>query len=356
MSLQIGIVGLPNVGKSTLFQALTRKQVPAENYPFCTIDPNVGVVAVPDPRLEVLSAMSKSQKILPTTIEFVDIAGLVKGASQGEGLGNQFLQHIRECDAVAHVIRHFTNKDVIHVNGKIAPQDDLEVIFAELALADLSIVDKTINRLSKQNKTAGSKELEEQMELLKDICARLNQGENLSNFEVKAELKTFLTTLNLITTKPSFYINNVDENAVTEKVELLNGSPVISISAKIEAELAALSPEDAKVFLTDLGWTSSGLDRVILAAYETLGLITYLTTGEMETRAWTITKGTKAPEAAGEIHTDFIKGFVRAEIVSYSDLVDTGSWSAAREKGKLRVEGKDYVMQDGDVVNFLINK
>jgi len=354
MSLQIGIVGLPNVGKSTLFKALTRKQVPAENYPFCTIDPNVGVVAVPDRRLEVLSKMSHSKKIIPAAIEFVDIAGLVAGAAQGEGLGNKFLSHIRECDAIAHVVREFTDSNVIHVAGKIEPHSDATIISTELALADMTILEKTKERLLKQSKSSSSKELDAQISLCDELIKKLNEGRYLGEFETDETLRPFLKSLNLISTKPSLFVRNVDENSVKEEVETFNGVPAITVCAKLEAELSELPEEDAQEMLQELEWKSSGLDRVISAAYKTLRLRTFLTTGEMETRAWTVRAGAKAPEAAGVIHTDFIKGFVRAEVISYEDLVSAGSWSLAREKGVLRTEGKEYEMQDGDVVHFLI--
>lgn len=347
MSLSIGIVGLPNVGKSTLFKALTKKQVDASNYPFCTIDPNVGVVAVPDERLEALSKMSKSEKTLGTTIDFVDIAGLVKGAHKGEGLGNQFLANIREVDAIVQVLRHFTDKNVTHVDGRVDPESDKETINLELIFADLSSVDKRIER-NKKDLNANKKEAQILQPVLEKLKTGLEAGTMANKIITDAEEKKLIKELNLLTLKPMIYVLNVDEDQVFQDTDYL------TISAKIESELAELDPEEAKMMLEDLKLDSSGLDRLIKKSYETLGLITYLTTGPKESRAWTIPNGATAPQAAGEIHTDFEKKFVKAEIVNWKDLVDAGSETTAKDKGLIRLEGKDYVMKDGDVAHFKI--
>lgn len=355
MSLSIGIVGLPNVGKSSLFNLLTKKGVEAANYPFCTIDPNVGVVKVPDERLNQLALVSKSEKILPTTIEFVDIAGLVAGASQGEGLGNKFLAHIRECDAICEVIRDFKDENIIHVSGKLDPESDKETINLELILADLATVEKRLSNLKRESKS-GNKELIAQVAILERIFNHLSNNGAARDLEFSEEEEPFVKSLCLLTTKPILYLLNVDDNYGGE--ELLKGvsEQVLSINIKTEEEIAALPEEDQAEFIKELGLEKSGLDKLITAAYRLLGLETFLTTGPMETRAWTIKSGTKAPQAAGEIHTDFIKGFVRAEVIQWDKLVEVGSEAKAKEAGLIRTEGKDYIVKDGDVCNFLINR
>lgn len=345
MSFSIGIVGLPNVGKSTLFKALTKKQVDAANYPFCTIDPNVGVVPVPDQRLEQLARVSNSAKIVPTTIEFIDIAGIVKGASQGEGLGNKFLANIREVDAIVQVVREFSDVNVIHVAGKVSPESDREVINMELILADMQTVEKRHDTNSKEAR-AGKKEALELQPILEKLKTGLEAGKMASDIITDPEEKLLIKDLCLLTAKPMIYVLNVDEDKVFQETDYL------TISAKIEAELAELPEEEAKVYLQELKLESSGLDRLIVKAYQALDLITFITSGEMETKAWTIKRGTKAPQAAGVIHTDFEKGFIRAEVIKWQDLVDAGGEAKAREKGLLRLEGKDYVMADGDVCHF----
>lgn len=352
MALQVGIVGLPNVGKSTLFQALTRIAVPAENFPFCTIDPNVGVVAVPDERLEKLAPIAKTNTIIPTTIEFVDIAGLVEGAHKGEGLGNQFLSHIREVNAIAEVVRLFTNPDVLHVAGETNPHADMETIHLELIMADLQVVEKLI--ANKEKKARGhDKEAEAELEVLNKFKNALNDGKLANTVELDEEEQQCTSSYQLLTMKPFVFVLNTDEgvqhNTLPTKLQELN--PVI-ISAKIEAELTQLSDEDAQAMMKELGMHDTGLHALITRGYEVLNLITFFTAGEKEVRAWTVTKGDRAPQAAGVIHTDFEKGFIRAEIVSYQDFVSNGGWFGAREKGKVRIEGKEYVMQDGDVVLF----
>lgn len=345
MSFSIGIVGLPNVGKSTLFKALTKKQVDAANYPFCTIDPNVGVVPVPDERLEKLAVVSKSAKIVPTTIEFIDIAGIVKGAHKGEGLGNKFLANIREVDAIVQVVRQFSDANVIHVAGAVNPESDRETIDLELVFADLQTVDKRLQTLSKDVR-AGNKEALEVQPILEKIKAGLEQGQMAIHIIEDAEERLLIKDLCLLTMKPMIYVLNVDEDKTMQETDFL------TISAKIEAELAELPDDEAKSYLAELKLESSGLDRLIVKAYQALDLITYFTSGEMETRAWTIKAGTKAPQAAGVIHTDFEQGFIRAEIVRWSDLVQSVGEAKAKEKGLVRLEGKEYVMQDGDVAHF----
>lgn len=361
--LSCAIVGLPNVGKSTLFNALTRKQIPSENYPFCTIDPNLGIVNVDDFRLRVLSEQSGSKKIVYAAVTFVDIAGLVKGASKGEGLGNQFLSHIRETDAIAQVVRCFENPDVIHVSGKIDPIDDIEVITLELILADLQMAENTIARLEKQAK--GKKELLAALELLKKAAAHLNQNLPLRSLVLNPEEEEVLRPYPFLTRKQVIYVCNVGENDVpsldnpfVQRVKHYaekEGSSVIVVCAKIEEEISQLDPKDAKEFLESLGLKESGLDRLIKETFATLGLITYITTGEIETRAWTIKKGASAREAAGKIHTDIEKGFIRAEVVSFEDMVHYKGRARAREAAKARSEGKDYIVQDGDVILFFHN-
>lgn len=358
MSFQIGIVGLPNVGKSSLFQILTKQQVDVANYPFATIDPNVGVVAVPDPRLEVLTKMEQSAKTIPTTVEFVDIAGLVKDAHKGEGLGNKFLANIREVDAIAEVVRAFDDPNVIHVAGAIDPRSDSATIDIELAMADLSVVEKRKETLERAKKAGLSKEQTAELSLIERLHAHLADGHPVRDLELSVDERLVIKSLGLLTLKPLLYVLNVSEDQVaTTKPEAV-GLPTdrtVVIAVKVEEELAGLSPDDARIYLHDLGLEQSGLDRLITAAYRALGLITFLTTGPDETRAWTVTVGTTAPNAAGVIHTDFVKHFIRAEVVSYDDLVAAGSWDKARDAGKLRIEGKEYVVQDGDVVFFRVN-
>lgn len=361
--LSCGIVGLPNVGKSTLFNALTKKAVPAANYPFCTIDPSVGIVDVPDPRLAVLSKISKSRKLIPATISLVDIAGLVKGASEGEGLGNQFLANIRETDAIVHVVRCFQDDDVIHVAGKVDPIADIEVINLELVLSDLQMAENIVARLEKQMK--GRKELVPVVETMKKAIAHLNQNKPLRTLALTDEEKAHIRDYPFLTDKKVLYACNVPEsslpsmeNEFVQKVRAYaaaEGNSIVPICAKLEEEVSQLSDEEAVEFLKALGLEETGLNRLIKAAYEILGLISYLTTGEIETRAWTIQRGTKAPEAAGKIHTDIQKGFIRAEVISYRDMVSCDGKAGARDAGKLRAEGKDYVVQDGDVIEFLHN-
>lgn len=360
--MKIGIVGLPNVGKSTIFNAITKAGAESANYPFCTIDPNVGVVTVPDERLEVLEKMYQSKRVVPTTIEFVDIAGLVRGASKGEGLGNKFLSHIREVDAIAHVVRCFEDENVVHVEGKIDPLDDLETINLELILADLEMVDRRVEKTRKAAK--GDKAERANLEILEKLKAILEAGRMPLDMDFSEDEWQYVSGLQLISTKPVLYIANVSEDdlisdnamvkALKEKVSGDNRE-VIKISAKIEEEIAELDDEEKALFLTDLGLEASGLDQVIRAGYKLLGLITFLTAGPEETRAWTIRKGTKAPQAAGKIHSDIERGFIRAEITTYEQLVEAGSDVKAKELGVTRIEGKDYVMQDGDVTFFRFN-
>ncbi len=348
MSFSIGIVGLPNVGKSTLFKALTKKQVDASNYPFCTIDPNVGVVAVPDERLDELSRVSNSKKIVPTTIEFVDIAGIVKGAHDGAGLGNKFLANIRETDAIVQVLRDFSDKNVIHVEGKVDAESDKETINLELIFADLQTLEK---RMVANDKAARGNDKDALIlkPILEKLKAGLEQGKLARELLDEEELP-LVKDLSLLTLKPMLYVINVDENDATKDF-----GKYIAISAKIEAELGELPTEEAKVYLQDLGLESSGLDKLIKKSYELLGLITFFTSGEMESKAWTIKNGFKAPQAAGVIHTDFEKGFIRAEVINWKELVMAGGESTAKEKGLVRLEGKDYIMQDGDTCHFLFN-
>ena len=364
--MKLGIVGLPNVGKSTLFNSLTKAGAESANYPFCTIDPNVGVVAVPDHRLKLLGDFYHSRKITPAVIEFVDIAGLVKGASKGEGLGNQFLANIREVDAIVHVVRCFEDPNVIHVDGSIDPLRDIETINLELIFADLEVLER---RISKTTRSAmNDKGLAKELEILKQIKAHLEEGQlaKSMSFDDPDDL-AFVQSLNLLTWKPVIFAANVSEddladdaasNPHVQKVRefaAANGCEVFVICAEIEAEIAELDDDEKQMFLEDLGLQESGLDKLIKASYSLLGLTSFLTAGEQETRAWTIKKGTKAPQAAGKIHSDFERGFIRAEVVNYQELLDAGSYAAAREKGLVRLEGKDYVVQDGDVILFRFN-
>jgi len=362
----VGIVGLPNVGKSTLFNAITKAGAEAANYPFCTIEPNVGVVDVPDARLQVLADIYKSKKILPASVSFVDIAGLVKGAAQGEGLGNKFLSHIRQVDAVANVVRCFVDTNITHVEGSIDPLRDIEIINTELCLADLETIEKRLDRLVKLAKS-GNKEARSEETLLNRIKVVLEEAQPARRVEMTPEELEQVRDLNLLTLKPALFIANVAEDEVAtadadnEYVQRVKayakeeGAEVVVISAKVESEIAELEGDDAKMFLEELGLEESGLDKLIKAAFKLLGLLTFLTAGPEECRAWTITDGTKAPQAAGKIHSDIERGFIRAEIVSYNDLVAAGSTVAAREKGQVRLEGKEYVMKDGDVTYFRFN-
>ena len=364
--MKLGIVGLPNVGKSTLFNSLTKAGAKSANYPFCTIDPNVGVVPVPDPRLKKLAALYDSQKITPAVIEFVDIAGLVKGASKGEGLGNQFLSNIREVDAIVHVVRCFDDPNVIHVDGSIDPLRDIETINLELIFSDIEILERRIAKTSKG--AFNNKELAKEVELLKQIKSRLEDGKLARGMELEDEDQiAFVDSLNLLTWKPVIFAANVSEDDVADdaasnpyvkKVREFakeNGCEVFVICAQIEEEIAQLDDDEKAMFLEELGLTESGLDKLIAASYRILGLMSYLTAGVTETRAWTIRMGTKAPQAAGKIHSDFERGFIRAEVVNYQDLLDCGSYNAAKEKGLVRSEGKEYVIKDGDVVLFRFN-
>lgn len=362
MGFKCGIVGLPNVGKSTLFNALTATEIAAENYPFCTIDPNVGIVPVPDPRLDKLASIATSEEIIPTTIEFVDIAGLVAGASKGEGLGNQFLGHIRETDAIAHVVRCFDDENIIHVDGKVDPLSDLETIYTELILSDLESVEKAIARVERVAKS-GDKEVLAQLDLYKKLKEHLENEEVAFAFSVTKEQMPLIRELQLITGKPAFYIANVAEDGFENNQHLNNlqelankrSIQVIPVCAQIEAEVAQLDRDEQQEYLSELGLEEPGLNRVIRAGYELLGLQTFFTAGPKEARAWTVSKGSTAPQAAGKIHTDFEKGFIRAEVVAFQDYVDANGEAGAKDAGKWRLEGKDYLMNEGDVVHFRFN-
>ncbi|GIO86492.1 ribosome-binding ATPase YchF [Paenibacillus faecis] len=365
MALKAGIVGLPNVGKSTLFNAITQAGAESANYPFCTIDPNVGVVEVPDPRLDKLTELVVPNRTVPTAFEFVDIAGLVRGASKGEGLGNKFLAHIREVDAIVHVVRCFEDENITHVDGKINPISDIQTINLELILADLDSVEKRIER-SRKNMKGGNKQYAQEVELLERIKEALYNDQPARSVELTDDEKLIIRDLHLLTLKPVLYAANVSEDGVADAdsnpyvqqvrdFAAAENAEVVPISAKVEAEIAELEGEDKAMFLEELGLQASGLDRLIQAAYRLLGLYTYFTAGVQEVRAWTIRKGTKAPAAAGVIHSDFERGFIRAEVVSYDDLVAAGSMNAAKERGQLRLEGKEYVVQDGDVMHFRFN-
>jgi len=362
MSLKCGIVGLPNVGKSTLFNALTKAGIPAENYPFCTIEPNVGIVEVPDPRLQALSNIVKPERIVPAVVEFVDIAGLVAGASKGEGLGNQFLAHIRETDAIVNVVRCFEDDNVVHVAGKVNPVNDIEVIQTELALADMSTVERTIQREIKKARS-GDKESTKLVSLLERVMQQLNEGQPVRSMGLNEDELAMIKPLCLITSKPAMYVANVSDTGFTNNplldqlTEYANrqNAPIVTICAALEAEIADLEPEDRDVFLADMGMEEPGLDRLIRAAYKLLGLQTYFTAGVKEVRAWTIHTGDTAPNAAGVIHTDFERGFIRAQTISFDDFISYKGEQGAKEAGKMRAEGKEYIVQDGDVLNFLFN-
>jgi len=353
LSLSIGIVGLPNVGKSTLFTALTRKSVGASNYPFCTIEPNVGVVPVPDPRLDRLAELVHPERVVPAVVEFVDIAGLVRGASEGEGLGNQFLANIRETDAVVEVVRYFSDENVVHVDGKVDPAGDVETIKTELVLADLGTVEKALPRLEKEAKRDAA--LAAKVALVGRVEKWMGQGHRAGTMEMTDDERALLRDLHLLTMKPMLYVANVDETELGESQATIDGVVPLPICAKVEADLADLEPDEAVEYLEELGLREAGLDALIREAYRLLGLESFFTAGPLEARAWTVPAGAKAPQAAGVIHTDFERGFIKAEVIAYADYDALGSEAAAKAAGKLRIEGKEYVVRDGDVMHFRFN-